>query len=66
MLVYTDGNVHYNDEIPSKSQVCRFIGATSRNFISFYGTIKEVTSAVITDNYTNEKSNLLSPVEFYT
>jgi len=66
MLVYTDGNINYNNEIPNTSNICRVIGASSRDFISFYGTIEEVLSAVKEGNYTHEKSSLLSPVEFYS
>ena len=64
MIVYTDGNIKYDEEVSGKSSICRVIGASSSNFQSFYGTIEQVLNAVKTGNLNHEKKGLLSPVEF--
>jgi hypothetical protein len=65
MIVYDDGNFKYDDEIEGNSNYCRVVGASSTNFIPFYGTIMEAISAVKNNNFTHKKEGLLSPVEFF-
>lgn len=65
-LVYVDGNIRFNEEVNSSVSVCRVIGASSRNFISFYGNILEVIEAVKKNEFTHSKSGLIASVEFFT
>lgn len=63
MIAYPDGNFKYDDEIEGNSNFCRVIGASSRDFISFHGTIQEVIEVAKNKNFKGEK--LLAPVEFF-
>jgi hypothetical protein len=65
-LVYDDGNIKFDEEVNGSVSVCRVIGASSINFISFYGNILEVIEAVKNDNFSHSKSDLIAPVEFFT
>lgn len=64
-LVYADKNVKFDEEVGGTLSICRVIGASSRNFIPFFGTISEVIDAVKKDNFTHSKSGLISPIEFF-
>ncbi len=66
VLVYADGNVRFDEEVNGTVSICRVIGASSRNFISFYGNILEAIEAVKKDEFTHSKSGLIAPVEFFT
>jgi hypothetical protein len=64
ILVYADGNVRFDEEVNGTVSICRIIGASSRNFISFYGNILEVITAVKNNDFIHSKSGLIAPVEF--
>jgi hypothetical protein len=64
-LVYADGNVRFDEEVNGTVSICRVIGASSSNFISFYGSVLEVIEAIKNDNFNHSKSGLLAPVEFF-